>query len=90
MKCGVKECESTNCFQKCGSKDCNPSIFYEVRKQKLRGFTQKLEKFTLNNANFSMHKLHNINPRVEINRKTEVNHSPRKFDGFGSFFLNTA
>ena len=32
----------------------------------------------------------NPNPRVEINRKTKVNHSPRKFDGFGSFFLNTA
>ena len=33
------EFESTNRFQKCGSKDCNPSIFYEMRKQKLRGFT---------------------------------------------------
>ena len=28
--------------------------------------------------------------QAEINRKTEVNLSPRKFDGFGGFFLNTA
>ena len=32
----------------------------------------------------------NPNPCVEINRQTEVNHSPIKFDGFGSFFLDTA
>ena len=32
----------------------------------------------------------NPNPCVEINRQTEVNLSPRKFDEFGGFFLNTA
>ena len=31
MKCGIKECESTNCFRKCGIKDCDPSIFREMR-----------------------------------------------------------
>ena len=35
MKCGIKECESTNCFRKCGIKNCDPSIFCEIRKQKL-------------------------------------------------------
>ena len=38
LKCGIKECESTNCFRKCGIKDWDPSIFREMRKQKLRGF----------------------------------------------------
>ena len=56
MRGGIKECESTNCFRKCGIKDCDQSIFREMRKQKLRGFIQKMEKFTLNDANFSMHK----------------------------------
>ena len=60
MKCGFKECESTNCFRKCGIKDCDPSIFREMRNQKLRGFIQKLEKFILNDANFSMRKLHQL------------------------------
>ena len=32
MKCGIKECESTNCFRECGIKDCNPSIFCEMWK----------------------------------------------------------
>ena len=31
----------------------------------------------------------NPNPCVEINRQTEVNIYPRKFNGFGSFSLNT-
>ena len=35
MKCGIKECESTNCFRKCGVKGFNPSIFREMQKQKL-------------------------------------------------------
>ena len=38
MKCGIKECESTNCFRKCGTTDCDPSISREMRKQNLRGF----------------------------------------------------
>ena len=38
MKCGIKECESSNCFRKWEIKDCDPSIFREMRKQKLRGF----------------------------------------------------
>ena len=60
MKCRIKECESTNCFRKCGIKDCDPSIFREMRKQKLQGFIQKLEKSTLNYVNFSMRKLHKL------------------------------
>ena len=36
MKNGIKECESANCFRKCGIKDS--SIFREMQKQKLRGF----------------------------------------------------
>ena len=35
MKCGIKERESTNCFRKY---ICDPSIFCEIRKQKLAGF----------------------------------------------------
>ena len=31
----------------------------------------------------------NPNPCVEINRQTEVNLSPTKFDGLGGFFLDT-
>ena len=31
MRGGIKECESTNCFRKCGIKDCDPSIFREMR-----------------------------------------------------------
>ena len=31
----------------------------------------------------------NPNPCVEINRQTEVNLSPIKFDGLGGFFLDT-
>ena len=27
MKCGIIECESTNCFWKCGTTDCDPLIF---------------------------------------------------------------
>ena len=38
MKCETKECQSTNCFRKCGIKDCDPSIFREMRNQKFRGF----------------------------------------------------
>ena len=38
MKCGIKEYQSTNCFRKCGIRDCNPSIFCEMQKQKLQGF----------------------------------------------------
>ena len=38
MKCEIKEYESTNCFRKYGIKDCGPSIFREMRKQKLQGF----------------------------------------------------
>ena len=37
MKRGIKECELTNCFQECRI-NCDPSIFREMRKQKLRGF----------------------------------------------------
>ena len=33
MKRGIKECESTYCFRKCGSNDCDPSIFRVMRKQ---------------------------------------------------------
>ena len=38
IKCGTKECELSNCFRKCGIKDCDPSIFCEIREQKLQGF----------------------------------------------------
>ena len=38
MKYAIRESQSTNCFQKCGIKDCDPSIFGEMRKQKLRSF----------------------------------------------------
>ena len=38
IKCGTKECELSNCFRKCGIKDCDPSIFREIREQKLQGF----------------------------------------------------
>ena len=41
-------------------KDCDPSIFRETEKQKLQGFIWKLKKVALNNANFSMHKLHKL------------------------------
>ena len=38
MKCGIKERESTNCFQKLRIKDGDQSIFRDLRKQKLRVF----------------------------------------------------
>ena len=59
MKCGINECKLTNCFGKCRI-NCDPSIFRKMRKQKLRGFIKKLEKFALNDASFRMQKLYNL------------------------------
>ena len=60
MKCGIKECEPTNCFGNAELKIAIHRFFVKCENKTCKLLSKNWKKFTVNDTNFKMHKLHEL------------------------------